>query len=259
MANDPTAQGEPEEVVNAKTVEESVSVVDAEALDSPKAESLPLPATAIREGSDPVPADVVDANIIFFGLDNAGKSTIMQVLANDRLVVQQPTLHPSALEVVINKIRFKAFDLAGHETGRRLWKEYFPIASAVLFLVDAADRSRFREAAEELSCLLSTPALQAVPIAVLGMKTDIKGSASEDEFCKEMLLTHDKMGFEKPWVSDNVKVFMCSAVEMNGCHRIGDAVNWLSAHILKHRAALAVVEVVPVAAKADDDDVDMMV
>merc|ERR1719379_1038212 len=134
------------------------------ALDDPET-LLPLPAMAIKEGSDPVPADVVDATLIFFGLDNAGKSTIMQILANDRMVVQQPTLHPSALEIVIGKIRFKAFDLAGHETGRRLWKEYLAIASAVFFLVDAADHSRFPEAAEELQDLLSAKQLQETPIA----------------------------------------------------------------------------------------------
>lgn len=193
---------------------------------------LPLPAMSIQEGNNPVPADIVDATVIFFGLDNAGKSTIMQLLTNDRLVMQQPTLHPSALEVVIDKIRFKAFDLAGHETGRRLWKEYFHIASAVFFLVDAADHSRFPEAAEELTVLLSAQELKGKPIAVLGMKTDLQGAASEEEFSKAMGLCNSDA------VADNVKVFMCSVVDMEGCQRIGEAVNWLSAHILENPICL---------------------
>lgn len=245
-----------------------------EASDDPEAELLPLPATAVQESVEPATADAVqDATLIFFGLDNAGKSTIMQVLTNDRIVAQQPTLHPSALQIVLNRIRFKAFDLAGHETGRRLWKEYFPIASAVCFLVDAADHSRFPEAAEELAGLRSEQMLQDVPIAVLGMKIDIAGAASADEFCKAMGLpqkvlssspTAEGLAMFPSKVStdnmatDNIKVFMCSVVEMEGCHRIGEAINWLSEHILQHRAPAGT----PVAIAEESnpaDDMDMMV
>ena len=42
--------------------------------DDTEPELLPLPATAIQEDSDPITADVVDASLIFYGLDNAGKS-----------------------------------------------------------------------------------------------------------------------------------------------------------------------------------------
>lgn len=222
------------------------------ALDENSAELLPLPAVAIREGGDPVTPDVVDATLIFFGLDNAGKSTIMQILANDRQVVQQPTLHPSALEVVIGKVRFKAFDLAGHETGRRLWNEYFAIANAVFFLVDAADRSRFPEAAEELRMLLSEKALQAIPIAVLGMKTDLKDAASEEEFCIAM-------GLLCPDHSEKVKVFMCSTIEMTACQRIGEAVLWLSADILEHQVRIPSKAPSPVEIAPEDFGCDMMV
>jgi len=202
--------------------------------------------------SDPITEDLVDATLVFYGLDNAGKSTIMQILANDRMVVQQPTLHPSALEIIIGKVRFKAFDLAGHETGRRLWKEYFSIASAVFFLVDAADYSRFAEAAEELKYLRSAPELQDVSIAVLGMKTDLKGAAGKDEFCKAMGLVPDAL-------PSNLKVFMCSTVEMNGCHQIGEAVLWLSAKILDHPRPKPSLSVALTEVSSCADDNDMMV
>jgi GTP-binding protein SAR1 len=223
--------------------------------DDTEPELLPLPAMAIQEDSDPITADVVDASLIFYGLDNAGKSTIMQLLTNDRLAAQQPTLHPSSLEVVIDKVRFRAIDLAGHETGRRLWKEYFHVASAVFFLVDAADPSRFAEAAEELQCLLSAPALKAVPIAVLGMKTDLKGAANEDDFCKAM-------GLAQETLSDHIKVFMCSVVEMHGCHRIGEAILWLSKKIIERNVPQpSAATTRPEALPQDDEaeNVDMLV
>merc|ERR1712066_1104815 len=92
-----------------------------------------------------------------------------------------PTLHPYSMELIIGKIRCQTFDLGGHEPPRRIWKDYFADADGVVFLVDAADRTRFQEAQEELHWLLEEPSLTEVPIVVLGNKIDIPVAASEDE------------------------------------------------------------------------------
>merc|ERR1719272_526818 len=103
-----------------------------------------------------------DAKICFLGCDNAGKTTLLQVLKSGTLSTNPPTIHPTQEELVIGRTHFRTFDLGGHETARRIWKDYYASVDSIIFLVDAADRTRFAEAREELQHLLEDPCLAQV-------------------------------------------------------------------------------------------------
>jgi len=171
-----------------------------------------------------------DAKICFLGLDNAGKTTLLQMLKEGRVSVSKPTLYPQNEELMIRNIRFRTFDLGGHETARRIWKDYYATVNGLIFIVDAADRTRFVEAREELHMLLEEPSLHDVPIAVLGNKIDIAVAASEDELRHSLgLPRHMTCGKDAVAAAGKqarrVEVFMCSVVKQMG---YAEAFEWLS-------------------------------
>ena len=85
-------------------------------------------------------------NIVFLWLDNAGKSASLHVLKTDRVTQTRPTIRPHLEELKMGNLVLTTFDLAGNETARRIWKDYFPAVNSILFLNDSVDVKRFLEA-----------------------------------------------------------------------------------------------------------------
>eukprot|EP00039_Didymoeca_costata_P009098 m.120478 g.120478 ORF g.120478 m.120478 type:complete len:92 (+) comp14360_c0_seq3:114-389(+) len=55
--------------------------------------------------------------LAFIGLDNAGKTSLLLRLKDDRISQHFPTLHPTNDELKMGRITFKARDLGGHKQG----------------------------------------------------------------------------------------------------------------------------------------------
>lgn len=169
-----------------------------------------------------------NGKILFLGLDNAGKTTLLRRLKDDRMIQHDPTVHAHVEELTLGNVRFRAFDLGGHQAVRKTWKTYFPTVDGIIYMVDAAASERFKESRQEFESLLSQPELAKVPIVILGNKIDKKEAVSDETLRLELGIgSKSSWGVEKVGEIDGrpVELFMCSVSKKMG---YAEGFRWLS-------------------------------
>ena len=82
-----------------------------------------------------VPCAVWIGKVLFLGLDNAGKTTLLGLLKTG--IVQQftPTGQPTNEEIAVGNVTITAHDLGGHPAGRKLWTHYYAKVAGIAYLV----------------------------------------------------------------------------------------------------------------------------
>lgn len=62
-----------------------------------------------------------------------------------------------------------------------MWERYCRGVQAIVYVVDSADQDSLDQARSELQDLLAKPALNGIPLLVLGNKNDISGALTTGE------------------------------------------------------------------------------
>lgn len=129
------------------------------------------------------------SRILMLGLDAAGKTTILYKIKLNEAVTTIPTIGFNVETVTPKKgVTFTVWDVGGQFKIRQLWQHYYQNSHGLIFVVDSSDRERLQEARKELETVLSSPAMDGVPVVVFANKQDLPGAVSSSELAEELHL-----------------------------------------------------------------------
>ncbi|CCA69505.1 probable ARL1-ADP-ribosylation factor [Serendipita indica DSM 11827] len=158
-----------------------------------------------------------DVRILCLGLDAAGKTTLLYQLQLGEVVSTVPTIGFNVETLVYKNIKLVLWDLGGQSSIRSYWRCYFQHTSAIIYVIDAADKDRLHTTKAELLSILDEDELKGVPVLVFANKQDIPGALPPAEISEELGLAGGET--TRPW-----SVRGCCAIKGEGLH---DGLDWL--------------------------------
>jgi ADP-ribosylation factor-like protein 6 len=150
-----------------------------------------------------------EANILVVGLDNSGKTTIMNHFKPPEEKTSEivPTVGFNVEKFKIKNLTFTAFDMSGQGRYRNLWEHYYKGVQGIIFVIDSSDSLRLVVAKDELEMMLKHSDIASkptIPILFFANKMDLKESLSSVRISQTLGLDQLK---NKAW---NIQVWIQS-------------------------------------------------
>ena len=142
---------------------------------------------ALTGGAEGGDADV-DKKVLFLGLDNAGKSTLLFQMRDQQFKETVPTVGLNVEQIKYKNDNFTLWDVSGQAT--RLWKHYFDKIHAVIFVIDSGDSERLPKAKTLLHRCFGDKDLAAAPILIFANKQDLNEKMSSEEIYDRLEITN---------------------------------------------------------------------
>ncbi|MHA1231347.1 MAG: ADP-ribosylation factor family protein [Candidatus Helarchaeota archaeon] len=134
--------------------------------------------------------------LVMIGLDNAGKTSILNYLKSGEMTQTIPTMGVNYESVKFKNLTFNCYDIGGQTAFRQFWGEAVQDCNALLFVVDSADRERIEESKKEIIQIIKEFLPPSVPILIIANKNDIEGHLTEAEIARIFEMPELK---EKTW------------------------------------------------------------
>ncbi|CAM9292366.1 unnamed protein product [Ectocarpus sp. 6 AP-2014] len=135
--------------------------------------------------------------VVLVGLENSGKTTLMNVLASGHPVDTVPTIGLNVKMIKRGGVQMKCWDIGGQAQYRGEWGRYTRGCDVIVYVVDAHAEEKAALARRELHRLLEDEELASTPLLVLANKVDLEPHMSEDQIIRELNLDYVTAN---PWI-----------------------------------------------------------
>jgi ADP-ribosylation factor-like protein 6 len=164
------------------------------------------------------------ASVLVIGLDNSGKTTLIQHLkaTNSSSREVTPTVGFQVEEFSKGQINFTVYDMSGQGRYRSLWETYYSDVQAIIFVLDSTDKVRMVVAKDELATLLEHKDISSslCPMLFFANKSDVPGAMTNEECMEAMNLFNIR---DRPW-------HLRSSNAVNG-DGVAGGIEWLAEEI----------------------------
>jgi small GTP-binding protein len=94
----------------------------------------------VRQTSTDDSSSIKKRKILLLGLDNSGKTTILNQLKHNKFQQTAPTVGLNVESLTYKNLDFTVFDVGGKI--KTLWQHYYDNTDALIFVIDSTDKER---------------------------------------------------------------------------------------------------------------------
>ncbi|XP_051832753.1 ADP-ribosylation factor-related protein 1 isoform X1 [Antechinus flavipes] len=145
--------------------------------------------------------------ILILGLDNAGKTTFLEQTKTRfnrnykgmSLSKITTTVGLNIGTIDVGKARLMFWDLGGQEELQSLWDKYYAESHGVIYVIDSTDEERLSETKRAFEKMITSEALEGVPILVLANKQDVEGRRGAEQRSIGQTLPRERTELQTPY------------------------------------------------------------